>query len=74
MLPCEEAGARGTPGRDRLTDRAVLELVLRVELVELGPGDYLRWDGLIPHDAGAIGDEPASMLVIRLTRDGEPHD
>ena len=43
-------------------------------VVELGPGDYLRWDGLVPHDAGAIGDEPGSMLVIRLTRHGEPHD
>ena len=43
-------------------------------VVELGPGDYLRWDGLVPHDAGAIGDEPSSMLVIRLTRHGEPHD
>ena len=20
-------------------------------VVELGPGDYLRWDGSIPHDA-----------------------
>ena len=42
--------------------------------VELGPGDYLRWDGLVPHDAETIGDEPASMLIIRLTRHGEPHD
>ena len=42
--------------------------------LEVGPGDYLRWDGLIPHDVESIGDEPASMLVIRLTRHGEPHD
>ena len=41
---------------------------------ELGPGDYLRWDGLIPHDAAVIGDEPGRMLIIRLTRHGEPHD
>ena len=43
-------------------------------VVELGPGDYLRWDGLIPHDAETIGDEPGSLLIIRLTRHGEPHD
>jgi transcriptional regulator with XRE-family HTH domain len=43
-------------------------------VVELGAGDYLRWDGLVPHDVEAIGDEPASMLVFRLTRHGEPHD
>jgi transcriptional regulator with XRE-family HTH domain len=44
------------------------------QVVELGPGDYLRWDGLVPHDAEAIGEEPASMLIVRLTRHGEPHD
>jgi transcriptional regulator with XRE-family HTH domain len=43
-------------------------------VVELAPGDYLRWDGLVPHDVEAIGDEPASMLIVRLTRHGEPHD
>jgi transcriptional regulator with XRE-family HTH domain len=43
-------------------------------VTELGPGDYLRWDGLAPHDAEAIGDEPAAMLIIRLDRHGEPHD
>ena len=55
-----------TAGRFRMTQGS--------HVVELGPGDYLRWDGLIPHDAEAIGEEPASMLVIRLTRHGEPHD
>jgi transcriptional regulator with XRE-family HTH domain len=43
-------------------------------VIDLGPGDYLRWDGLIPHDGMAIGDEPGSMLIIRLNRHGEPHD
>ena len=54
-----------TAGRFRMTQGS--------HIVELGPGDYLRWDGLIPHDAEAIGDEPASMLVIRLSRHGDPH-
>jgi len=43
-------------------------------VTELGPGDYLRWDGLVPHDAEVIGDTPGSMLIVRLTRHGEPHD
>jgi len=43
-------------------------------VVEVGPGDYLRWDGLIPHDAEVISEEPGRMLIIRLTRHGEPHD
>ena len=55
-----------TAGRFRLTQGA--------HVAELGPGDYLRWDGLIPHEAEAIGEEPASMLIVRLTRHGEPHD
>ena len=41
---------------------------------ELGPGDYLRWDGVLPHDVETIGDETAALLVVRLTRHGEPHD
>ena len=53
-------------GRYRMTQGQHVE--------ELGPGDYLRWDGLIPHDAEVISDEPGRMLIIRLTRHGEPHD
>lgn len=34
--------------------------------VELGPGDYLRWDGATPHDGEVIGDEPLSILIIRI--------
>ena len=41
---------------------------------ELGPGDYLRWDGVLPHDVETIGDDTAALLVLRLTRHGEPHD
>jgi transcriptional regulator with XRE-family HTH domain len=55
-----------TAGRFKMTQGATS--------VEVGPGDYLRWDGLIPHDATAIGDEPASMLIVRLQRHGVPHD
>ena len=35
--------------------------------VEVGPGDYVRWDGAIPHEGevvDAAGD--ASMLIIRV--------
>jgi transcriptional regulator with XRE-family HTH domain len=34
--------------------------------VELGPGDYLRWDGSIPHAGEVIGDEEASILIVRI--------
>ena len=34
--------------------------------VELGPGDYLRWDGSIPHEAEVVGDEDAAVLIVRI--------
>ena len=33
-------------------------------VVELGPGDYLVWDGGIPHEAEVVGDEPARTLIV----------
>ena len=36
-------------------------------VIEIGPGDYVRWDGTIPHDGEVIGDDPdAAMLIIRI--------
>lgn len=35
-------------------------------VIEAGPGDYVRWDGTIPHDAEVIGDNEGAMLIIRL--------
>jgi len=35
-------------------------------VVELEPGDYLRWDGTIPHDAEIIGDEEGHILSVTL--------
>jgi transcriptional regulator with XRE-family HTH domain len=35
-------------------------------VVELGPGDYLRWDGSVPHQAEVIGDEEASVMIVRI--------
>jgi transcriptional regulator with XRE-family HTH domain len=34
--------------------------------IELGPGDYLRWDGAIPHDAEAIGEDESAMIIVRI--------
>jgi transcriptional regulator with XRE-family HTH domain len=73
--PGHGTGVHTHPGDEHhLITRGHFRMTQGPHVTELGPGDYLRWDGLIPHDAEAIGDEPASMLVIRLTRHGEPHD
>jgi transcriptional regulator with XRE-family HTH domain len=38
-------------------------------VIEAGPGDYVRWDGTIPHDAEVIGDDEAAMLIVSLRTD-----
>jgi transcriptional regulator with XRE-family HTH domain len=38
-------------------------------VVDIGPGDYVRWDGTIPHDGTVLEVGPegdASMLIIRI--------
>jgi transcriptional regulator with XRE-family HTH domain len=40
-------------------------------VVELGPGDYLRWDGSIPHEGGVVSEAgDAAMLIIRIQPGG----
>ena len=74
-IPGHGTGVHSHPGDEHhLVLRGRFRLTQGEHVEELGPGDYLRWDGLVPHDAEAIGDEPGAMLVIRLTRHGEPHD
>ena len=46
----------------------VLEGVIRLRqgdfVADLGPGDYLVWDGCFPHSVENISDEPARVLVV----------
>jgi transcriptional regulator with XRE-family HTH domain len=39
-------------------------------VVEVGPGDYVRWDGTIPHEGEVIAVDPeqgdAAMLIVRI--------
>ncbi|MEA2607885.1 MAG: hypothetical protein QOJ75_128 [Chloroflexota bacterium] len=35
-------------------------------VVEVGPGDYVRWDATIPHDAETLGDTEGAMLIVSL--------
>ncbi|HEX5013036.1 MAG TPA: XRE family transcriptional regulator [Candidatus Limnocylindrales bacterium] len=38
-------------------------------VVEAGPGDYVRWDGTIPHDAEVISEEEGRLLIVSLRRE-----
>jgi transcriptional regulator with XRE-family HTH domain len=46
----------------------VLEGTIRLRqgdfVADLGPGDYLVWDGCFPHQAENTGDGPARLLII----------
>ena len=46
----------------------VLEGTIRLRqgdfVADLGPGDYLVWDGCFPHQAENTGDAPARLLII----------
>lgn len=33
-------------------------------VVEVGPGDYVLLDGTLPHDAEALGEEPARLIIV----------
>ena len=35
-------------------------------VIEAGPGDYVRWDGTVPHDAEVLGPELGAILIVRL--------
>jgi len=38
--------------------------------VELGAGDYIRWDGTVPHAAEVVGDEEGVLLIVSVRRPG----
>ena len=38
--------------------------------VQLGAGDYIRWDGTGPHAAEVVGDEEGVLLIVSVRRPG----
>lgn len=39
-------------------------------VVDLGPSDYVLWDGTVPHDAQVTGDEEGRILIITMRGSG----
>lgn len=37
---------------------------------DLGPGDYVRWDGTVPHAAENVGPDEGAMLIVSVRRPG----
>ena len=65
--PGGRVGAHAHPGDEHhIVLRGRMRLTQGDHVVEAGPGDYVAWDGSIPHDGEVIGDEEAAMLIIRI--------
>src|SRR5919109_901605 len=64
--PGGRVGMHAHPGDEHhLVLRGRFRMSQGEHTVELGPGDYLRWDGSVPHDAEVVGDEEAAILIVR---------
>ena len=65
--PGGRVGAHAHPGDEHhVVLRGRLRLVQGEHTIDVGPGDFVRWDGSIPHEAEIIGDEEAAMLIVRI--------
>jgi quercetin dioxygenase-like cupin family protein len=65
--PGARVGAHAHPGDEHhIVLRGRMRLMQGEHSVEIGPGDYVRWDGSIPHDGEVLGDEEAAMLIVRI--------
>ncbi len=65
--PGSSVGLHAHPGDEHhLVLRGRFRAVQGPHEVELGPGDYLRWDGATPHDGVVLGDEPMTVLIMRI--------
>ena len=69
--PGTRVGAHAHPGDEHhVVLRGRMRLIQGEHSVEVGPGDYVRWDGSVPHDAEVLGDEEAAMLIVRIRPPG----
>ena len=65
--PGSRVGAHAHPGDEHhVVLRGRMRLTQGEHSVDVGPGDYVRWDGSIPHDGEVIGDQEASVIIVRI--------
>jgi transcriptional regulator with XRE-family HTH domain len=41
-------------------------------VIDVGPGDYVRWDGTIPHDGEVTSEGGGAMLIVQIRPKAEP--
>jgi transcriptional regulator with XRE-family HTH domain len=71
----ERVGAHSHAGDEHhLVLRGSFRLRQGDHVVDVGPGDYVRWDGTIPHDGEVTAVDAdrgdAAMLLVRIRRSG----
>jgi transcriptional regulator with XRE-family HTH domain len=60
-------GAHAHAGEEHhLVLRGSFRMTQGDHVVEVGPGDYIRWDGTIPHDGEATSAGGGAMLIVRI--------
>jgi transcriptional regulator with XRE-family HTH domain len=65
--PGGKVGMHAHPGDEHhLVLRGRFRMTQGDHTVELGPGDYLRWDGSVPHDGEVVGYDEAAILIVRI--------
>ena len=68
--PGARTGAHAHAGDEHhIVLRGTFRMTQGDHVIEVGPGDYVRWDGTIPHDAEVTGNEDGAMLIVSLRRD-----
>jgi len=65
--PGGRVGAHTHAGEEHhIVLRGRMRLSQSEHVIEVGPGDYVAWDGSVPHDGQVVGDGDAAMLIIRI--------
>jgi transcriptional regulator with XRE-family HTH domain len=68
--PGSRTGAHSHAGDEHhIVLRGRFRMTQGEHVIEVGPGDYVRWDGTIPHDAEVLGPEEGAMLIVGLRTD-----
>jgi len=71
--PGERTGAHSHAGDEHhIVLRGRWRMTQGDHSIEVGPGDYIRWDGTVPHDAEVVGPDDGAMFIVsvRATRPG----
>jgi transcriptional regulator with XRE-family HTH domain len=65
--PGQRVGTHAHAGEEHhLVLRGTFRMAQGEHVIEIGPGDYVRWDGTIPHDGETTSPDGGSMLIIRI--------